>query len=134
MLPYQLPVTDGLYVADYGVLHVATPAATATGIVVVNTPEVDPGKDYAWLVDNVVVQNTSTTPTQLLMFIGQPGSTSSSNLAAGSDSGNLDFDDVAGIGLLVQGTEAITFEWTGCSLGAVGAARVQYRKLRQAEQ
>lgn len=133
MLPYTVPVASQLYVAAYEVVSVATqPVAAGAGVCTVSTPSVDPGVDYAWLVDNIVVQCTSSTETRLLMFIGPDGSTSAASLAAGSDSGNLDFDDVAGNGLLVRSLECVTFEWAGCSDGAVGTARMQYRRIRQA--
>ncbi len=130
-LPYQLPVTEGLYVADYGIQVAVSLPAAADGMCLATTSAVDSGKDYAWLADHLVVSNTSVSKSIAKVFIGEPGDTMVADLVAGTSTGNLDFDDVAGVGLFVQSGRAITILWQNCSLGAVGTFRVQYRRLRE---
>jgi hypothetical protein len=130
MLPYQVPIASTLSVDDYSVFT-GNATADANGLIQVITPEVDTTFDYAWLADQLIVSCTSTSKTIAKVFIGPAGTSDVRNLAAGTASGNLDFDDVSGIGLLVRASEAVTVTWVGADPGSVGTFRMQYRKLRQ---
>lgn len=75
------------------------------------------------LVDRIVVQTTSGTPTTARVFVG---TTSDEDLVDFTGSGDIDVaDEVQPI--LVPASRLFIIQWRGASAGAVGLARVQHR-------
>lgn len=121
----QSPATPGGYsILDYvdsGGL--VSPAAGADGKCTLQLTAADPGN--VWLCDRYTVENTSTTATVAIVYLGDP---SPQNLRDVTGSGNLDVAD-NNSPLIVPGTRYLTVVWQGCSVGAVGTFSLQYRLL-----
>lgn len=96
--------------------------APASGIITATFPEVDPSQ--LWLVERMTVYCTSNTDTIALVYVGQA---SPQNIAEGTEAGNLDFGE--GTPILVPGSQPLTVEWTGASIGATAIVVAQYRVM-----
>lgn len=103
----------------------SSPPAGVDGLCVVRF-RVDPAGGVIYLIDRITVYNTSTTATVATVYVGDP---SPGNIADTTYEGNRDVaDEVQPIS--VVGEDTITVVWEGASVGAVGTARLQYRKAR----
>ena len=97
------------------------PCTVAGGSVVATFDVVQ--SDLFWEVTKVAVSCTSTTTTAAFVYEDIP-ITSPLNVIASSIAGNSDQDDCA-TPIIVLGTKQLQVVWTGCSIGAVGSARLQ---------
>jgi hypothetical protein len=87
------------------------------------------GSDRFWLVDRVIVSNTSSTPTTAYVGDGDP--TFAANFLGGTYSGNFDYDDTHNP-YYVESGKQFQVLWIAASLNAVGTARIQYRVMQRA--
>lgn len=95
--------------------------ATAAGIMeAVLTPV---GFDVFVLIERIVVQTNSSTPTTARVYAG---SVADENLIDFTGSGDIDVADELQP-LHVAGALSTVVQWRGASAGAVGTARFQYR-------
>jgi len=78
--------------------------------------------DLFWEVTKIAVSCTSTTTTAAFVYVDVP--LTPINVIASSIAGNSDQDDCA-TPIIILGTKQLQVVWTGCSLGAVGSARLQ---------
>lgn len=78
-----------------------------------------------WLVEAIVVECSSATVTELLVYDREP---TNSVPCGGSRYGNFTADDQCSP-LLVQSGDALKLVWTGCSKGSLARARIQYKVL-----
>jgi hypothetical protein len=96
----------------------------AAGVCTATFAQVDAGR--LWLVDRLVVNCSSTTPTKAYVYDDSTPSTPA--LLGGTNSGNFDYDDTQNPYLIAAG-KTLTVQWTGASAAAVGVVRIQYRLL-----
>jgi hypothetical protein len=63
-----------------------------------------------------------------MVYAGPP---SQQNFVDGTESGNIDTADETSP-ILIESATALTIQWTGASMGAVGTARIQYQIVQRA--
>jgi hypothetical protein len=125
LLPSSIPSAAGWQLVDWIERTVTTPPASG-GVATVQLEQLE--TDSMWLLDHMVAQSTSATPTRMRLYADAvlPGA-----LLDGSNSGNFDVADWPA-GLLVRPSVALVAQWTGCSDGAVGLLTLQGRRLVRA--
>lgn len=129
MSSFVLPFPVGSPISRWSVVDWHTPSMVSepaeAGAAVIAFPQLD--LDVQWMVDHMVVQCDSTTPTTLRLYdsTADPG-----QLLDGSRQGNFDVADWPS-GLLIRPQSALLATWTGCSPGAVARLRLQLRIMRQ---
>ena len=101
----------------------STPAADGT--CQLDFGQVEP--DELWLVQRVVVSNTSSTPTICYLYETE---VSDGRVLDGTRVGNFNVAD-NNSPIQVQGGETLVVRWLGASAGAVGTARVQLMVLKR---
>jgi hypothetical protein len=84
------------------------------------------GAGMLLLIDRIVVQTDSATPTTCRFYLG---SVADENLVEYTGSGDIDIADETQP-LYVPGTTVLIAVWSGASAGATGTVRYQYRVVR----
>lgn len=124
VLPVQPPAsqswTELARQTDY---ERSSPAAG--GVAQVQFAPVPP--DQYWLIEHILVQNTSTNNTQAGVYLDD--ATLPSNLIDGTYVGNRDVADYSSP-ILVESNRALIVEWTNCNAGDVATAYIQYRVFK----
>jgi hypothetical protein len=84
------------------------------------------GNGVLLLIDRIVVQTDSSTPTTCRFYLGE---VADENLVEWTGSGDIDIADETQP-LYVPGTSLLIAVWSGASANAVGTVRYQYRVAR----
>lgn len=117
-----LPVPSSAALAwrlhDYKQLA-AESGPAADGVMRVELPQLP--QDELWLVHRIVVQSDSTTDTQARIYLDRPDP---GRLVDGTRAGNFDVADMASP-IQIPGSSVLVCEWSGASVGAIGAMHVQ---------
>lgn len=123
----QVPIAiaPGWNLHDFRQPVLTTPAAGGTGLATTELPQVP--QDERWLLDRVVVQCTSSTPTAAFLYVNEAEDRACLD---GTRVGNFDVADNAQP-IVLEGGTRLLIQWKGASIGARGTARLQLRILKQ---
>jgi hypothetical protein len=125
LLPTPLPVVSGWNVADWLDRSFVSDPAGADGVALLTLPAVPDGE--RWQLTHAVVSCTSTTDTQLRIYLDAVGAR---NLRDGSQNGGFDVADWSP-GLWVPPGRTLLARWTGATTGAYGTLTLQATIWRQ---
>jgi hypothetical protein len=101
----------------------STPAAG--GLATITLDQLPPTD--MWLLDHMVVQTTSSTPTVMRLYAD---SVDPRYIRDGSDHGNFSVGDWYS-GLVCRPSVSLVAQWTGCSAGAIATLTLQARVMRR---
>jgi hypothetical protein len=122
----QLPVALGPAWSLVDLRHrVLKTKAAAGGYAVAELEQVP--QDERWLIDRVVVQCDSTTPTVAFLYLNE---LEDRGVLDGTRVGNFDVADQTRP-ILLDGGGRLLVRWAGASNGAIGTVRLQLSILRQ---